>query len=707
MDLELRIDGARISVDGRKGAFLCTRIRALEIRRARSAPSCHPASHRGQGGGPAHDFMRYVAESPLDEWHRSCDPRRQRRAATASSRCKLELAMGSLTPTDRRRIHFVRHAHRAGRRLPAHRAPQRTAAFTDTISPRPSSYRRGARAPGAAVVSRPSTGMPVSRARAARASRQLRSAISAAGAAHARLRDHRLEASVSVAAGPRDWSVESTLKGASDRSCRRRPAKPQADALAAPASSAASDDAAHDLMHARRYGRVGTARRRAAPDRVAARAERGVLSLGTARRSCRDAGLWIRGDVDALDLDGWLIVKEQLDAGATPAAMPLTGIDVSAGALDVFGRLLSDLRIGATRTGNDWQTRPARPRARRQRALGGARRRPSQWPPPRAPSAAVAPPPAAPVNAAAGRRPGDAPPAANPWPAIDIERRDFRRAGTATSASSSSSRSRTAPTGGSTTSRSPTTTGGWTPTAGGAAARGIAADDARRRRSTCTMPASTSRASGCPTRSAAPPTQIRGQLAWAGAPAGLRLSDAQRQASTSTPGAASSPSSIPASASCSACFRCRRCKRRLDARFPGSVQRRLRVRRDHRRRAHPERRDADATICKIVGPAARVDITGEADLAQETQHLSVRVQPTLSASVSVGAAALLLANPIIGAAVGAGRCSRRRSAGSDRADVLLRVSRHGQLVGSGGRARRPMPPRRRQPRQASRIRRRR
>jgi uncharacterized protein YhdP len=57
---------------------------------------------------------------------------------------------------------------------------------------------------------------------------------------------------------------------------------------------------------------------------------------------------------------------------------------------------------------------------------------------------------------------------------------------------------------------------------------------------------------------------------------------------------------------------------------------------------------------KIVGPSARVTITGEADIARETQNLSVRVQPTLSASVSVGAAALLLANPIVGAVIGAG-----------------------------------------------------
>jgi uncharacterized protein YhdP len=57
---------------------------------------------------------------------------------------------------------------------------------------------------------------------------------------------------------------------------------------------------------------------------------------------------------------------------------------------------------------------------------------------------------------------------------------------------------------------------------------------------------------------------------------------------------------------------------------------------------------------RIVGPAARVAISGETDLAKETQKLKVRVQPTLSAGVSVGAAVLLLANPIIGAAVAAG-----------------------------------------------------
>ena len=56
---------------------------------------------------------------------------------------------------------------------------------------------------------------------------------------------------------------------------------------------------------------------------------------------------------------------------------------------------------------------------------------------------------------------------------------------------------------------------------------------------------------------------------------------------------------------------------------------------------------------KLAGPAAAVDITGDVDLARETQQLRVRVQPSLSSSVSAGAAALFIANPLVGAAVGA------------------------------------------------------
>jgi uncharacterized protein YhdP len=60
----------------------------------------------------------------------------------------------------------------------------------------------------------------------------------------------------------------------------------------------------------------------------------------------------------------------------------------------------------------------------------------------------------------------------------------------------------------------------------------------------------------------------------------------------------------------------------------------------------------------LSGPAAKVQLSGDVDLARETQVLTVRVQPSLSSVVSTGAGAaavvLMAANPLVGAAVGAG-----------------------------------------------------
>jgi uncharacterized protein YhdP len=60
----------------------------------------------------------------------------------------------------------------------------------------------------------------------------------------------------------------------------------------------------------------------------------------------------------------------------------------------------------------------------------------------------------------------------------------------------------------------------------------------------------------------------------------------------------------------------------------------------------------------LSGPAAKVHLSGEVDLERETQRIAVRVQPSLSTVVSTGAGAaavaLLAANPLVGAAVGAG-----------------------------------------------------
>jgi uncharacterized protein YhdP len=50
---------------------------------------------------------------------------------------------------------------------------------------------------------------------------------------------------------------------------------------------------------------------------------------------------------------------------------------------------------------------------------------------------------------------------------------------------------------------------------------------------------------------------------------------------------------------------------------------------------------------EIRGPAARVQMTGSANLAKETQSLRVTVQPTLSESIAIGTAAGLI-NPVAG-----------------------------------------------------------
>jgi hypothetical protein len=44
-----------------------------------------------------------------------------------------------------------------------------------------------------------------------------------------------------------------------------------------------------------------------------------------------------------------------VDASVDTGPLPLSGLEVSAGALDVFGRRLNELRVGASRSGNDWQ----------------------------------------------------------------------------------------------------------------------------------------------------------------------------------------------------------------------------------------------------------------------------------------------------------------------------------------------------------------
>ncbi len=71
------------------------------------------------------------------------------------------------------------------------------------------------------------------------------------------------------------------------------------------------------------------------------------------------AGVWIRGDVAALDVDDWLAVKSKAQARSVSAApstgLSIRGVDLDAAVLGVFGRKLNDVKVSARSTGDDWR----------------------------------------------------------------------------------------------------------------------------------------------------------------------------------------------------------------------------------------------------------------------------------------------------------------------------------------------------------------
>ena len=149
------------------------------------------------------------------------------------------------------------------------------------------------------------------------------------------------------------------------------------------------------------------------------------------------------------------------------------------------------------------------------------------------------------------------------------------------------------------------------------------------------------------------PTKIDGQLSWDGAPSDFDYPTLYGQLQAALGRRDNSRRWIPASDACSACCRCRRCRRRISLDFRDVFSEGFAF-----DTIAADVQDANGVMhtddFRLVGPAAAVNIAGDVDLARETQQLKVRVQPSLSSGVSGGAAALFIANPLIGAAVGAG-----------------------------------------------------
>jgi uncharacterized protein (TIGR02099 family) len=642
LDGEARVDGARISVDGHNARAFNAAISRIKVEIA-DMRIAHPALRiEGEAVGPAADFLRFIAESPVDEWldHTT-------RGAEASGdgklALKLELPIGN-HDGDQIAGEFTFSGNRLkfGGGIPALNQLNGKLAFTRReihstgltaeILGGPARLTASGAVGGMRVEAQGSADVGLLRA-------QYPQQVLAARLTGTT--DWQL--ALNVAPDRSNWTLDTTLKGvAVDLPVPAAKSPSEAMALRI---ERRQTEAATDLLQITygRLGRLTVQRRLSASGPVA---ERALLALGKAAGTPDRRGLWIRGDVDQLDLDGWLALREQVDASVDTGPLPLSGLEVSAGALDVFGRRLNELRVGASRSGNDWQL------DLRGRELEGMAR----WEPaaPAHPNGRIVarlqrlmPPTAASSHAAPT---ATSPSEVNSWPEIDLtaetlrlKERDLGRLELNAQPRGADWRIDSL--------RLINEDGrldanGWWRGGGGNEQTTLDADldvhDAGKYLARYALPDAVHDAA----------TRIRGQVSWKGGPQDfdyptlngkLRLETGRGQFTKLDPGLGKLLGVLSLQS----------LKRRLAFDFQDLFAEGFafdEITGDVRIQNGVMKSDN----LKIVGPSARVAIQGEADIARETQHLSVRVQPTLSAGVSVGAAALLLANPVIGAAVYAG-----------------------------------------------------
>ncbi len=388
-------------------------------------------------------------------------------------------------------------------------------------------------------------------------------------------------------------------------------------------------------------------------DRVLVLLGGAIARGGTADR----AGIWVRGQVADLDLDEWLALygkeKQRYTATTTGAAAPplpsLRGVDLETRRLDIFGRVFHDLNVSAVRgTGEDWRLRL------QGRELDGT----AVW---------GGPVPAAPNGKLTARLTRFVPPGAeelhpprsevsvdeqvrNTWPQLDIVADAFISRGHDLGRFELQAQ----PSG-----------PDWrivTMTLANAAGR-IEANgwwrigrDTQMTEMDAKVTAEDAGAflqrMGYPVAVLNAPTTIDGKLAWTGAPNEFDYPTLTGKFSL-VAGAGQFTKIDPGIGKLLGVLSLQALPRRITLDFRDVfsdgfafddingdfvVQRGL-LRTDNLR---------------LAGPAASVKINGEIDLAKETQQLNVRVLPSLSTSVSAGAAVLFLANPLLGAVVGAG-----------------------------------------------------
>jgi uncharacterized protein (TIGR02099 family) len=645
LDADIRVDGARMTVDVHKG-----RVYSVELGRSKidiaDLRAANPVLRiEGSTSGPSTDFIRYITSSPLDA---TLDHPAAGIDVAGSGKLalKLELPLGKPEAIkiagdytlDNGRIKF------------ADGTPP-----LDRLSGKILFTGHDVNAP---ALTGELLGGP---ARFSIATVDGRLRVDGQGSINLALlrTEYPKQSLITRFSGVTDWKVAANAQPAGMSWVMDSSLKGAVVDLPAPAGKSAAESVAlrverrmnepgRDVLIAS-YGKLAkfTVERRLAP--TGAIAERALLALGSAAPEPDRRGFWIRGDIGALDADAWLLLKEQLDTGASQEDMPLAGVDVSIGALSVFGRAFKALRIGATRQVGEWQID-----LQGSELMGSARWQAAATGRPNGRLVArlqrVVAPTAASAAIGAPWQKIDAPPAANPWPALDVVADSFtvknhelgklEMVAQPHEADWQIEHLKLSADDGTLTAA------GWWRNTRTTQQTELEVDldvrDAGKYLARFGIPGALRGA----------PTKLHGQLAWAGSPQEFDYPTLNGAFSIDT-GRGQFSKLDPGIGKLLGVLSLQAFKRRLEGDYQDlfgegfafdEITGNVRIKDGVMR----------TDDLKIVGPAARVTITGGADIAHETQTLNVRVQPTLSASVSVGAAALLLANPIIGAAIGAG-----------------------------------------------------
>jgi uncharacterized protein (TIGR02099 family) len=387
------------------------------------------------------------------------------------------------------------------------------------------------------------------------------------------------------------------------------------------------------------------------------RVDRALVQVGNAIDRTADAerrGIWIRAALPAVNVDDWLAWQRATRApqatGTAGGALALEGVDLDAGVVQAMGRRFEALKVTGRRNGEDWRLELA---GRDIQGTATWQAATASQPNGRvvARLARLVPPAAGdlPTWAGAPEEPARPATAANPWPAIDLTAESFHRRGHDVGRLAIAAE----PSGRDWQIRKLALVND----AGRIDAEGVWRGG-RSPQTRLDVKVDVREAGRFLARFAMPdairgaPTTIEGQLSWAGAPSDFDYPSLSGNFRVQA-GAGQFLKVDPGVGRLLGVLSLQALPRRISLDFRDvfsegfafdSASGTVRI----------QNGVMHTDALRLAGPAASVSIGGDVDLARETQKLQVRVQPALSTSVSAGAAALFLANPLLGAAVGAG-----------------------------------------------------